>query len=187
MTEVSDTLNILDTLNKNKNLVVFPEHSVLSVYDDNFYDRSDFDAINSAQKKYLKSALEEFKYTWKSGRVLETSLHSLKFLCPKPRTLMSSPYDILDFETLQKNSIFILTPTQMLGHLLKQKLTQTELKKKAMTLISKTPVNLLKLKDGLRGEPLTLFNSLLADLTKHQKSVIESPNFISKRQIGSIF
>lgn len=178
---------VIKKLNDDKNIIVFSEHSFLSIYDDNFYDRSDFDAINSAQKKYLEACLNEFDYKWSSGRVLESALKPIKFLCPKPKTLMTSPYDILDFESLQHDSIYVLTPTQVLGQLLKHELNQNELLKKATALITKTPANLLKLKDGLRGEALKKFDLILPELSKHQKIVTQSPKFKTKRQLGSIF
>lgn len=178
---------VLKRLNDDKNLVVFEKHNIISVYDDNFYDRSDFDAINAAQKKYLKLSLKNFNYEWSSGRVLESSLYPLKFLCPKPKTLMSSPYDILDFENKPPNSIFILTPTQTLGQLLKLEFDAVSLKTQAKALITKTPVNLLKLKDGLRDEPLVKLNSILSNLSIFQKKIISAPKFKNKRQLGSLF
>ena len=86
--------NTVEVLKKDKNIHLIESLKIISVYDDNLYDRSDLDMMNSAMRKYVEKTLKDEGFRFTSGNILESAMHDYKIIFPKPSMgLGSTPWD----------------------------------------------------------------------------------------------
>ena len=81
-----------DLLSKDKNLYFVPEFSVVTVYDDNYYLRNDYDMLSQGQRNYLINFFKKSGLRQKSGKLMTDDYINIHF--PKPNhNLALSSYD----------------------------------------------------------------------------------------------
>ncbi len=101
--------NIEQALLEDKNLYYLPEFSVVTVYDDNFFVRNDYDILSRGQRNYLINFFKTFNFKQKSGKLMTNGQQNIHF--PKPKhTLALSAYQN-QFNTRANSDIYAVTPS----------------------------------------------------------------------------
>ena len=179
--------NLIENLNSDKNLKVYGGSlRLISVYDDNRYDRSDLDIVTRGMRNYIVNRLKEFDYDYVSGRVLGSKSYDAKFIIPKVGQLGGSPFDILRREKRSELDYFVVTPTQAAAFFLVKYSVENAIELMA-ELIETHPINFLKLKDFVGSEGFSdEFIDSLPELLKKQKSMTKKDHLKSKSHIGRL-
>lgn len=100
---------IKQQIDADKNLYFLPEFSVITVYDDNFFVRNDYDVLSVGQRNYLINFLKPFGFKQKSGKLLSDGTNHIHF--PKPKhTLALSAYQD-KFNLPAEKEIYAVTPS----------------------------------------------------------------------------
>lgn len=103
------TAEIIDQINQDKNLYYRDGFSVITVYDDNFFVRNDYDILSRGQRNYLVQFFKNYGYQQSSGKLI-TNGHNHIHL-PKPKhTLALSAYQTV-FNQASNTDIFAVTPS----------------------------------------------------------------------------
>lgn len=177
-----------EALKNDSNIILIPELMVLSIFDFNFYDRSDYDILTQAQRLHLEKKLKPLGYTWVSGRQLKIKddAQAPWFSFPKPSVQGAIPSDIFVHNKRASNEILVLTPTQTACFILKQK-SSDKIKELLTHLVSHHPINLKKIEDLFRVEPeYSTFMGLYSELTKIQETAVKETRLKNKSHLGRI-
>ena len=101
--------NIEQRLRQDKNLYYLPDFSVITVYDDNFFVRNDYDILSHGQRNYLINFFKSFDFKQKSGKLMTDGSYNIHF--PKPKhTLALSAYQPIYNEPAE-NDLYAVTPS----------------------------------------------------------------------------
>ena len=176
-------------INQNKNLMFFDTPiKIISIYDHHLFERSEYDSLSPPQREFLEKFLADYEFSKKSGRELYSSSLNLKVVFPKPAILGASPFDILRYEKLKEDTIYVLTPTQCACYFLTLE-DFDEAKKLLEELIHKFPINLKKIKDHAQIETqiLARFELIYPHLEKLQTESVQRAKDNSRSHIGRIF
>lgn len=96
-------------LTNDKNIYYLPEFSVVTVYDDNFFVRNDYDILSHGQRQYLVKFFQQFDFKQKSGKLMTNGDINIHF--PKPKhTLALSAYQPI-FNHNAGKDIYAITPS----------------------------------------------------------------------------
>ena len=180
--------NIIFEEIEDDNILVFKgKLKFISIYDDNFYDRSDADIMNTSMRNYLSNRLSNLEYRWQTGSILSSSAFKTRFLFPRPQILGASPLDIIRSTKREDNDYFVFTPTQAAGFLL-QNLRGQKLINSLERLINLHPVNLKKLKDHIKFDHDIdqVFTPIYNRLTNFQSDVVNSEKIKNKSHLGRV-
>lgn len=133
---------------------VFPliPFSVLSVFDDVFFENYDYDIIQPKRRKQLANALKEMGFEQISGRVF--SDNKTKIGIPKSApNLSTSLIEDID-ETSKQCDFTLLTPTQAIAWMVftAKKSQKSESHDLVLNLLKEHPANIEKLRDFARQE-----------------------------------
>lgn len=180
--------NFINKVHNDNNLMFFDTPiKIITIYDHYIYERSDYDSITNSQRNYLEKFLTNFGFKQISGRELKSKELGLSIIYPKPQILGASLFDILRYEKVSKDSIYILSPTQCACYFLS--LDDFDMAKKLIEdLIFKFPINLKKMKDHAINEPLineklnSIYKSLEHLQQQSEKRAIEN----AKNPIGKV-
>ncbi len=121
---------------------------VISVFDDLKYDRSDFDGLSPAMRRYVVKTLGSLGFKQKSGRVIAHAEHDIHCIMPKPSTLGASPFDVTRYTYKRERDFYVLTPTQT-ACIMVDRFPLQEAVDRIAALVSRQPINLFKLQDFL--------------------------------------
>lgn len=92
-----------------KNLYFLPEYCIITVYDDNFFVRNDYDILSHGQRNYLIQFFKRFNYKQKSGKLMTDGSLNIHF--PKPKhTLALSAYQPI-FHDRATQDVYAVTPS----------------------------------------------------------------------------
>ena len=169
---------------ENSNILFSQRFKAIAIYDHKFYDRSDLDILNGAQRSFIIEKLKELGFKLISGNSLQ--MDNTKVIFPKNAHIASSPLDLVNYTKREENDYLILTPMQLfLVHL--EQLAQSDnpdILNEVKELISKMPVNLKKIKDISCYESYNeVFLKNYNEFAQIQQKAIES-NLLKKNHIG---
>lgn len=160
-------LSIERQLATDKNLYYLPEFSVVTVYDDNFFVRNDYDILSHGQRNYLINFFRAFGFKQKSGKLMTNGSVNIHF--PKPKhTLALSAYKPI-FNNNAVTDVYAVTPSTFAEVIFYQSLEKgTEWGIKQLKLLIETcPYNIELTRD-------INYRSPIEQITKeHYKSLLE--------------
>ena len=159
-----------------KNLYFLPEFSIVTVYDDNFFVRNDYDILSRGQRNYLINFFKQFGLKQKSGKLMTDGTFNIHF--PKPKhTLALSAYQ-QSFNDKAEQDVHAVTPSTFAEVIFHESLTKgiewglTQLKQ----LIETCPYNIELTRD-------INYRSPIEELTKsHYQSLVEYQDKIIKQK-----
>lgn len=94
---------------EDKNLYFLPEFCIVTVYDDNFFVRNDYDILSQGQRNYLVKFFQSFGFKQKSGKLMTNGTADIHF--PKPKhTLALSAYQPI-FNAQATKALYAVTPS----------------------------------------------------------------------------
>jgi hypothetical protein len=177
---------VIDGIKTDGYLYWLPEIGVISVYDDNLYDRSDSDLLSPGMRRHIAQFLKQFGGHQKRGTCIAAPDALGHFWLSKPSfALGASPYDATRYLPREQDDIYILTPTQasayLLDHLpLPAAVTAIE------SLGAQQPMNIGKLEDYMPEHfDKPVYRGALNYLHTQQKAVSVQPRMKFKRTLGS--
>ena len=101
--------DILDAIEKDKNLYHLTQYPMITVYDDNFFVRNDYDILSHGQRNYLIKFFNRFGFKQKSGKLMTNGNVNIHF--PKPKhTLALSGYQAA-FNEAPNTDFYAVTPS----------------------------------------------------------------------------
>ncbi|GLX83790.1 hypothetical protein tloyanaT_00420 [Thalassotalea loyana] len=164
------------TINNDKNLYSVDHLPLITVYDDNWFLRNDYDVLSPGQRNYLASFFKQNNFVTKTGKTMSDGRYTVHF--PRPQSnLAISAYDAKFIESPQRD-IYCLTPTQFAEALFYFGINETgeeNIVDNVKALIEKCPYNIEWLRDISYRTPIEqvtieTFNELMA----YQKQIIEN-------------
>lgn len=166
---------ITDAINKDKNLYHLPQYPIVTVYDDNFFVRNDYDILSHGQRNYLIKFFNQFNFTQKSGKLMTNGEVNIHF--PKPKhTLALSGYQS-EFNEQPKSHYYAVTPStfaEVLFHELENK-GEEWVVEQLHALIETCPYNIELTRDiNYRTQIETPTKKLYQPLLDFQQQVIEA-------------
>lgn len=159
-------------INQDKHMFTLPDLPLVTIYDDNWFVRNDYDVLSIGQRNYLIQFFTKQGFKQISGRCLSDGNIKLHF--PKPsRNLAQSEFDekyLID----NGSDFYLLTPTQFAEVIFFRAITNNESSLSAIyQLIDKCPFNIEWLRDISYRSPIeTITLSSYNTLMTYQKSVI---------------
>jgi hypothetical protein len=160
-------------ITNDKNLYYLPEFSVVTVYDDNFFVRNDYDILSHGQRNYLINFFREFSFKQKSGKLMTNGVINIHF--PKPKhTLALSAYKPI-FNDNATNDIYAVTPSTFAEVIFHQSLEKgidwgiEQLKQ----LIETCPYNIELVRDINYRSPIEqITKAHYQELVTHQEKIV---------------
>lgn len=156
-----------------KNLYALDQLPLITIYDDNWFVRNDYDVLSVGQRQYLVNFFKANDFVQTSGR--EMKQNKTKVVFPKPNHILAQPqFDEL-WLTPVHDIIIPVTPTayaEALFYLtVRNDITTLDLLK---SLIDKCPFNIELLRDiSYRTEIEAITANSFKELTDYQSLVIE--------------
>ncbi len=175
-------MNFIESINKDTNLYAIEELSLITIYDDNWFLRNDYDVLGYGQRKYLIKYFEKHDCKLISGQILQGDNLTIKI--PKPsRQLAISTFD-QKYLQRQDNSYWCVTPTTFAETLFRMHLGNEALQLTAVKkLIDHCPYNIEWLRDiSIHTEIENITVKTYSELMAYQKDVIEK-KFKRKRSL----
>ncbi|MEM6846789.1 MAG: hypothetical protein AAF580_01770, partial [Pseudomonadota bacterium] len=126
--------------------------NLLSVFDDLRYDRSDADMLSPTMRRHVSEKLRPLGFKQISGTTFENPAADVRFLMPKSHALGASPFDISRYTPKREQDFYVLTPTQAACQIIDNYSLDFAVDA-IKDLISRQPVNLLRLADYLERKP----------------------------------
>lgn len=161
-------------VNKDSNLFAFKGLPLITVYDDNFFLRNDYDLLSIGQRRYLISYFESIGFRQKTGKTLTNGEVTVHIVKPNSNLAVSS-YESWFLECDGLN-YYCVTPT-MLAEALFYKtlpLSYADVRKSVRKLIKKCPYNIEWLRDISYHSPLEdITKNSYQDLTTYQHFIIQ--------------
>ncbi|NVK25764.1 MAG: hypothetical protein HWE10_12620 [Gammaproteobacteria bacterium] len=100
---------LIDQLRQDKNLYYLEQYPIITVYDDNFYVRNDYDVLSRGQRLYLINFFKLYGYQQKSGKLVTDGVNNIHF--PKPKhTLALSAYKS-DYRQTPGEHFYVVSPS----------------------------------------------------------------------------
>lgn len=149
------------------------ELPLVTVYDDNWFVRNDYDVLSSGQREYLITFFSEYGFKQVSGR--EMVHENTKVIFPKPNRMLAQPQLDEAWLNPHEDTIVPVTPTAFAEALfymiMRGDIESLDLIK---SLIDKCPYNIELLRDiSYRTEIETITNSSFDELMQYQNLVVE--------------
>ncbi|GHF99090.1 hypothetical protein [Thalassotalea marina] len=170
-----DLHNIADTLaiNKDKHLYAVNGLPLLTVYDDNWFVRNDYDVLSVGQRQYVQGFLQQFGFKQKTGKTMQLGDMTVDFPTPKHTLALSSYHP--DYLASNSKRITIVTPTTFAETLFYQLIkAESEDVSAIKQLINKCPYNIELLRDISYNSPIEQITiDSYQDLQTYQQQVVE--------------
>lgn len=177
----------LQAINSDKNLFVLPELPLITIYDDNFFVRNDYDILSSGQRNYLIKFFTKAGFKQKSGSVMANDTCKLVF--PKPNRMLALSDFKPEYLSDKRDIFYFVTPTtfaECLYYLMLQANGQTDEHTsldKLMLLIDKCPCNLELMRDiNIYSDIGKLTQKHYGELVAFQKEIV-SQKYKHKRAL----
>lgn len=173
----------VEQINKDKNLFAMDGLPLVTIYDDNFFVRNDYDVLSIGQRNYLINYFNKLGYTQTSGKVLVNGTTKIHLPAPNSNLAVSSFTEaLLNNDSTQ---YYCVTPTLFAETLFHQTLSKDYLTvlKTLRKLIKKCPYNIEWLRDvSYRSEIEEITGQSYADLMAFQKFIVQK-RFKSKKAL----
>lgn len=158
--------------------------NLLSVFDDLRYDRSDVDMLSPTMRRHVSEKLRPLGFRQVSGTTFENRAADVRFLMPKSHALGASPFDISRYTPKREQDFYVLTPTQAACQII-DNYSLDHAVHAIKDLISRQPVNLLRLADYLERKPThQRFAGALGHLQYFQRQAVTSDPLRTRRSLG---
>jgi len=170
-------MNFKQAIDKDKNLYCRHELPLITVYDDNWFLRNDYDVLSPGQRNYLISFFQKHGFSLATGKTLvkqEVTIH-----LPRPQAnLAISAFDEAFIEP-SNTHFHCVTPTQFAEALFYRCANKSgaldTLVEELRTLIETCPYNIEWLRDISYHSPIEQITiDTYSTLMSFQKEVIES-------------
>ena len=175
-------MNFIESINKDPNLYAIEELSLITIYDDNWFLRNDYDVLGYGQRKYLIKYFEKHRCKLISGQILQGDNLTIKI--PKPsRQLAISTFDEKYLQP-QENSYWCVTPTTFAETLFKLHRGNETMQIEAVKLlIDNCPYNIEWLRDiSIHSDIEDITVKTYTELMAYQKDVV-AKKFKRKRAL----
>lgn len=163
----------IDLINKDKNLYAVEQLPIITVYDDNFFVRNDYDVLSVGQRNYLVRFFSKQGFVQTSGKTLQKGEVTIHLPAPNNNLAVSS-YQQTFLERDNKN-FYCVTPTMFAEVLFYSAKSEEKLKviRTLRRLIKKCPYNIEWLRDvSYRSEIESVTSSTFKELTEYQKFIV---------------
>lgn len=167
------TLLCVTDICKNKNLYAIDQLPLVTVYDDNWFVRNDYDLLSFGQRKYLIDYFVKQGFTLQSGQLLIKDDESINLL--KPNRLLAVSNFQQNFLINNKKNYYCVTPTTFAETLFKLHQGDTLAQINAVkALISSCPYNIEWLRDiSIYSDIEQITLRSFDELMDYQKAVVE--------------
>ena len=158
--------------------------NLVSVYDDNYFSRNDYDMLAPGQRKYVVNFLKERQHWQKSGKVLVHEKLEQRVVFNNSPSMGVNPVNEL-MRIYNEDDIFVVTPLTYSIFLFEKKVEVdvAGLLQRLKELIEVCPFNLLQMKDLTVREPYAELTAFCAsELKSFQAEIIET-RFKRKRSL----
>jgi hypothetical protein len=175
-------MHFIENINQDKNLYAINELSLITIYDDNWFVRNDYDVLSHGQRKYLINYFGKHGCKLTSGQLLQGDHLNIKL--PKPsRQLAISTFDE-QYLQQQENSYWCVTPTTFAETLFKlHRGNEAKQIEAVKLLIDNCPYNIEWLRDiSIHSDIENITVKTYTELMAYQKDVIEK-NFKRKKSL----
>jgi hypothetical protein len=157
---------------------------ILSVFDELRYDRADGDFLSPAMRSHTVRKLEPYGFRQVSGTVIANAELGARVLIPKFHALGASPFDATRYLARDPQDIYLLTPTQTACAFIDRYETE-EAVDRIKTLITKQPINVLRIFDFLEDKPAhDAFREAIGHLKLVQREAIAAEPLCRRRGLG---
>ncbi len=166
-------MNFIESVNKDKNLYAIEGLPLITIYDDNWFLRNDYDVLGYGQRKYLIKYFEKHGCKLISGQILQGGDLTIKI--PKPsRQLAISTFDE-QYLQAKENSYWCVTPTTFAETLFKlHRGNEAKQIEAVKLLIDNCPYNIEWLRDiSIHSDIENITVKTYTELMAYQKEVIE--------------
>lgn len=161
-------------INKDKNLYAVDGLPLITVYDDNFFVRNDYDVLSLGQRKYVVQFFTKLGFEQTSGKTLKKADVTVHLPAPNSNLAVSS------FDKAFLNSdgcnYYCVTPTMFAETLFHkhQSCSYLEILRSIRKLIKKCPYNIEWLRDiSYRSSVEGITQSTYQDIVDFQKFIVE--------------
>ena len=161
-------------INKDKNLFAVDGLPLITIYDDNFFVRNDYDVLSVGQRNYLINYFVKLGFKQQSGKVLSDGKINIHLPAPNSNLAVSSFSEALLNNDLTQ--YYCVTPTLFAETLFHQTLQKDYLTvlKTLRKLVKKCPYNIEWLRDVSYRSPIEEITvKRYSDLTAYQKFIID--------------
>lgn len=174
---------IIQTLKDDK-YIYFDEkiQNIISIFDHVYYDPSDIDIINPAQRKYIINKLSSLSPKWTSGSQLsmQNTDKKITFARCKHRELNSIEFEKI-MSNIKNDDLYFFTPTQYIYLILKYNLMKKEEFKDFLeNYFTHSPINFRKIYHMDLGKD-HFFYEFYFELKKKQEDIIKNTDLKFKR------
>lgn len=146
---------------------------LMTIYDDNWFVRNDYDILSMGQRQYVQNVLVKNGFKLRSGKEMYKGDISVHF--PKPKRILAlSSFEEHYLENVT-NATYVVTPTTFAECLFYQTVRRKENSLEAIkTLINKCPYNIELLRDiSIYTEIEQITIDSYHELMRYQKAVVE--------------
>lgn len=163
-------------INQDKNLYCRDDLTIVTIYDDNWFLRNDYDVLSPGQRNYLINFFKKQGFVQTSGKILKKGEVIINL--PRPQQNLAISAYQTSFIEFSETEIFCVTPTQFAEALfyraVRQGDSQETLISQLKELIDTCPYNIEWLRDISYHSPIEqLTLDTYALLTAFQKETIE--------------
>lgn len=166
--------SMINKVNSDKHLYMLPDYPVITIYDDNFFVRNDYDVLSLGQRNYLVAFFNQFGFTQTSGKQVTDGNITLHF--PKPKhTLALSSFEP-KFAGKASADYYAITPSTFAEVLFYQANDKGEewAIEQVKHLIQTCPYNIELVRDTNYRTPIeAITKRSFGLLTKFQQQVVE--------------
>lgn len=166
--------DVTEHIEADKNIYRVSYLPIVTVYDDNFFVRNDYDILSRGQRNYLINFFKPFGFKQTSGKLLTDGNTKVHFLKPQ-RVLALSSYRP-EFNDLTDCDVYAVTPSTFAEAIFHQSLSKDEewLIEQLHRLIDKCPYNIELTRDINYRSPIELITKqTFKQLMDYQAQVIE--------------
>lgn len=159
---------------RNQHLFMLPDYPLITIYDDNWFVRNDYDVLSLGQRQFLIKFFKKMGFSQPSGRVLAQENVRLHF--PRPQSnLAMSAFD-QKYLQLDGDNYYFVTPTEFAECLFYDAVNIGEQAAlyRIKRLITKCPYNIEWLRDiSYSSQIEALTKRTFKELSHFQKRIIE--------------
>ncbi len=170
-------------ITQDKNLYAIEALPLITIYDDNFFVRNDYDVLSIGQRQYLIRFLKNMALNKKVVKPITNGQQTIVITKPNSNLAVSSFED--EFLQLTEDKLFCVTPTMFAEALFYWTLDSEyiEVIKVLRRLIKKCPYNIEWLRDINYRSPIEqISKDSYLDLSNYQKFIVEQ-RFKSKKAL----
>ena len=165
---------LITEIQNDKNIYMLERFPVITVYDDNFFVRNDYDILSRGQRSYLINFLKVYGYKQRSGKLVSDGSNNIHFPKPKHTLALSSYRDNLQLRP--ETDYYVITPSTFAEVLFYEALEKGKNwgVEQIKQLINKCPYNIELIRDINYRTPIQdITKATFKELTDYQADVVK--------------